>query len=290
MHSRWPSLFLQRTFRCLAVVFVNAGLVAAPKAAAGNSGAAASQPDVTPPVYEFTVERAWLPMRDGVRLSVTLSKPTPRSPGETFPVLLDLLPYRKDEFPERHPSYFAYFPRRGYIMATVDIRGTGSSEGMVPPREYSEIEMEDAVACIQQLAQAAWSNGNVGMWGISWGGFNAIQVAMRRPPELKAILAMDATDDLYHDDVHFIDGAFHVDQYELSIDTDLGLPRWPDYFCDEAYFENRFNAYPWFLTYITQQKDGERDQTYPVSIHHDVKPPWSAWDERTAQRNEFVQL
>jgi predicted acyl esterase len=88
------------------------------------------------------------------------------------------------------------------------------------------------------------------------GGFNAIQVAMRRPPGLKAITAGCATDDLYYDDVHYIDGAFHVDQYELRIDTKHGLPKWPDYPLDESYFENRFNAYPWFLTYLKQQRDG----------------------------------
>jgi uncharacterized protein len=45
------------------------------------------------------------------------------------------------------------------------------------------------------------------MWGISWGGFNAIQIAMRSPapPALKAIIAIDASDDMYQDDIHYID-------------------------------------------------------------------------------------
>jgi predicted acyl esterase len=210
------------------------------------------------PVYEFENIRDWLTMEDGVRLSATLFKPVAKQEGEKFPVLFEFLPYRKDDsFYLRDYPLYSYFARRGYVAVKVDVRGTGSSEGMVPSREYSEIELKDAVECIRQLARAPWSNGNVGMWGISWGGFNAIQVAMRRPPGLRAILAMDATDDLYHDDVHYIDGAFHVDQYELSIDTDLGLPRWPDYALDEDYFENRFNAYPWFLTYLKHQKDGD---------------------------------
>jgi len=209
-------------------------------------------------VYDFEISRDWLEMKDGVRLSATLFMPIAGQVDEKFPVLFEFLPYRKDDsFYLRDYPLYSYFARRGYVAVKVDIRGTGSSEGVVPPREYSTIELEDAVECIRQLAEAPWSNGNIGMWGISWGGFNAIQVAMRRPPGLKAILAMDATDDLYHDDVHYIDGAFHVDQYELSIDTDLGLPRWPDYALDADYFESRFNAYPWFLTYLKQQKDGE---------------------------------
>ncbi|MBE0461802.1 MAG: CocE/NonD family hydrolase, partial [Candidatus Aminicenantes bacterium] len=212
----------------------------------------------SPPVYEFEIKRDWLTMSDGVRLSVTYFKPIVREKDERFPVLFEFLPYRKDDlFYLRDYPIYSYFARRGYVMAKVDIRGTGSSEGRVPPREYSEPELEDAVDIIGQLSRAPWSNGNVGMWGISWGGFNAIQVAMRRPHGLKAILALDASDDLYHDDVHYIDGAFHVDQYEVSIDTDLGLPRWPDYALDKDYFEERFNAYPWFLTYLKQQKDGD---------------------------------
>jgi len=216
------------------------------------------QVEATPPIYEFTIESDWLTMKDGVRLSVTFFKPSPRYPGEKFPVLFEFLPYRKDDsFYLRDYPLYSYFVRRGFIMAKVDIRGTGSSEGIVPPREYSEQELADAVEIIDQLSKLPDSNGRVGMWGISWGGFNSIQVAMRQPPALKAILAIDASDDLFHDDVHYIDGAYHVDAYELSIDHENGLPRTPDYKLDEDYFRNRFNAYPWFLTYLKQQKDGD---------------------------------
>lgn len=213
---------------------------------------------VTADTRDFEIDYHWLTMKDGVKLSVTYFKPIPEKEGETFPVLLELLPYRKDDyFYMRDYPLYSYFARRGYVIAKVDVRGTGSSNGRVPPREYSEAELTDAVEIIRQLSEAPWSNGNVGMWGISWSGFNALQTAMRRPPGLKAIMASCATDDLYHDDVHYIDGAFHVDPYELSIDTDLGLPQSPDYPLDKEYFENRFNAYPWFLTYLKQQKDGD---------------------------------
>jgi len=216
-----------------------------------------SSENILQPDYEFEIERDWLVMRDGVRLSVSYFKPLPNVRDEKFPVLLELLPYRKDDqFYARDYPLHTYFARHGYVSAKVDIRGTGSSEGKTPDREYSEIEIQDAVEMIDQLSKAPWSNGRIGMWGISWGGFNAIQVAMRKPPALKAILAMDATDDLYCDDVHYIDGIFHVDEYELSIDHDLGLPRSPDYRLDSDYFENRFNNYPWFFTYLKNQVDG----------------------------------
>jgi hypothetical protein len=86
MHPRRLSIRLQRTFRCLALILVAAGLVSAPKTEARGSGSAATLPGVTPPVYEFTAENAWLPMKDGVRLSVTFVKSTPRSlPGRNVP-------------------------------------------------------------------------------------------------------------------------------------------------------------------------------------------------------------
>ncbi len=214
--------------------------------------------EASAPSYDFRIEDGWLTMKDGVRLAVTFYKPVPRSAGERFPVLFEFLPYRKDDGGYIGVySLYTYFARRGYILARVDIRGTGSSEGTFPLREYSEQELDDAVETIDQLSRLPASNGSVGMWGISWGGFNAIQVAMRRPPALKAILAAMATDDLYHDDIHYIDGALHVDEWAFWFDHSKGIPRSPDYPIDEAYYRERFESYPGLLTYLKQQKDGE---------------------------------
>lgn len=210
------------------------------------------------PLYEFTVRREWLTMPDGVRLAATVWRPTPRDSTERFPVLLELLPYRKDDsFYRRDYPLYSYFVQRGYILAKVDVRGTGGSDGRRPLREYSDEELNDAVALIAQLARIPGANGAVGMWGISWGGFNALQVAMRQPPELKAILALHASDDLFHDDVHYIDGVLHLDPYAVEIDHENGLPATPDYPLDSAYFANRFDAEPWIFTYMRQNRDGE---------------------------------
>ena len=94
------------------------------------------------------------------------------------------------------------------------------------------------------------------MWGISWGGFNAIQVAMRRPPALKAIIAVDASDDLFHDDVHYIDGLLHIDEYALMIDHLNALPPAPGYPLDEETLRARFDSEPWLITWLGQQQDG----------------------------------
>jgi putative CocE/NonD family hydrolase len=81
-------------------------------------------------------------------------------------------------------------------------------------------------------------------------------MAGRGPSPLKAIIAVDATEDLYQDDVHFIDGILHLDSWEMSQDLDNARPGAPDYVIDEAYFRDRFDTEPWMLTYKKQQRDG----------------------------------
>jgi predicted acyl esterase len=211
----------------------------------------------SPPDHEFEIVRGFLEMKDGVHLAATYFRPVPKAPQETFPILFEFLPYRKDDsFYERDYPLYSYFARRGYVVAKVDLRGTGASEGRVPTREYSEQELDDAASVIAQVAAQPGSNGKVGMWGISWGGFNALRVAMRQPPALKAILVAHASDNVFQDSVDYIDGCLHVDAYHLQIHHENGLPRPPDYATDAAYFEDRFQVRPWFFDYLAHQSDG----------------------------------
>jgi uncharacterized protein len=210
----------------------------------------------SPPAYEIAMTEAWISLPDGVRLAADVYLPSGGAEGERFPVLLEYLPYRKTESRARNYSLYSYFVRRGYVVARVDIRGTGASEGKLIAYEYTEEEQRDGEVVLDWLSKQPWSNGNVGMFGVSWGGFNSIQMAMRRPPALKAIIAVDATDDLYQDDVHFIDGVMHVDSWEMSQDLDNARPAAPDYKIDEDYFRNRFDTRPWMMTYKRQQRDG----------------------------------
>jgi hypothetical protein len=204
------------------------------------------------------VERRWLTMPDGVRLAATIYMPRARRANEKFPVLLEILPYRKDDtfYLMDYPTY-SYLAARGFMVVKVDIRGTGASSGHVPPREYSDQELADAEAIIAALAALPESNRNVAMWGVSWSGFNSLQVAMRRPPALKTIISIHASDDLYHDDVHYIDAVLHLDPYHLFINHELGLPRTPAYKLDDEYFASRFDHRPWLFTYMSQQRDGD---------------------------------
>jgi putative CocE/NonD family hydrolase len=215
----------------------------------------AAQPP-SAPEFQVEMQGAWISMPDGVRLAADLYLPAGDVQGRTFPVILEYLPYRKTESRARNFSLYSYFVERGYVVARVDIRGTGNSEGRLIPYEYSDQEHEDGEVVIDWLSGQPWCNGNVGMFGISWGGFNSIQMARRNPPALKAIIAVDATEDLYQDDVHFMDGIMHVDSWEMSQDLDNARPGAPDYVIDEAYFRDRFDTQPWMMTYKRQQRDG----------------------------------
>lgn len=212
----------------------------------------------SPPSYGVKVVEDWIPMKDGVRLAVTLFMPTSASPTEKFPAVLEYLPYRKDDgTAARDYPIHSYFAHQGYVSARVDIRGTGRSQGKTPSREYSEQEQEDGLEVIAWLAHQLWSNGNVGMFGISWGGFNSLQLAMRQPPALKAVIAICATEELFKEDVHYVDGLMHVDEFEVAMDLGQALPPSPDYPTDEKTLALRFDQAPWSLDYMRHQRDSE---------------------------------
>lgn len=148
----------------------------------------------------------WIPMPDGVRLHARVWLPRDAD-ARPVPALLEYLPYRLDDWTsvrdsERHPFYAA----NGYASVRVDIRGSGSSDGLFED-EYSPAELDDGIRVIDWLAAQPWCSGGVGMFGISWGGFNSLQLAARGPEALKAIVTVCSTDDRYDNDVHYMGGA-----------------------------------------------------------------------------------
>ena len=159
--------------------------------------------DLPRPVREL--RNVWIPLSDGVRLSARIWLPEDAEDAPV-PALLEYLPYRKDDVTAardavRHP----YLAGHGYASVRVDMRGSGDSDGLLLD-EYLPQEQLDAVEVIEWLAAQPWCSGEVGMFGISWGGFNALQVAARQPPALKAVIAVSATHDRYTDDVHWCGG------------------------------------------------------------------------------------
>ena len=227
----------------------------------------------SPATYGVRMEQTWIPMKDGVRLAATLYMPDGAKAGDKFPAVLEYLPYRKDDGTAAGDyGKHAYFARRGFVGVRVDIRGFGASEGTPSEREYSETEQVDGEQIIAWLAKQPWCNGNVGMFGISWGGFNSLQMAMRHPPALKAIIAIAATSELFHDDVHYMDGMAHVDEFELNMDMAQGWAAAPDYALNDVVLNQRFETPPWSLLYFKHQHDGPfwRDRVRP---YRDVEAP-----------------
>ncbi|MBB3142671.1 CocE/NonD family hydrolase [Halomonas organivorans] len=151
------------------------------------------------------IENLWIPMSDGTRLAARVWLPTD-AVGDPVPVILEYMPYRKRDFTRlRDEPLHRYFAGHGYACVRLDLRGSGDSEGLLLD-EYLPQELDDAVEAIAWLVDQPWCSGEVGMMGISWGGFNALQVAALRPAALKAIITMCSTDDRYADDVHYQGG------------------------------------------------------------------------------------
>ena len=178
------------------------------------------------------IQQVRIPMKDGVTLAADLWRPDEGDGAVSRAARVPAVPQDRGPRPEASTSTptscAAATSSRAWTSA-----GTGNSEGTLIPYEYSEIEQRDGEEVIAWLADQPFSNGNVGMFGISWGGFNSIHMAMRNPPALKAIIAVDATDDLYQDDVHFMDGIMHVDSWEMSQDLANAMPGAPDYVIDD---------------------------------------------------------
>ncbi|MGO8433438.1 CocE/NonD family hydrolase, partial [Rhizobium johnstonii] len=99
-------------------------------------------------------------------------------------------------------STYPVFAASGIAGVRVDIRGSGESDGVIDG-EYTESELANACELIAWIAAQPWSNGSVGMMGISWVGFNSLQVAALRPPALKAVISIASTGDRYNDDIHY---------------------------------------------------------------------------------------
>ena len=151
------------------------------------------------------VENFWIPMSDGVKLAARMFLPVDAEKNPV-PALLEYLPYRKrDGTHVRDALTHPYLAGHGYASIRVDMRGSGDSDGLMQD-EYTKQEQDDALEVIAWLTKQKWCSGKVGMFGISWGGFNALQVAARQPPALKAIVTICSTDDRYEDDIHYKGG------------------------------------------------------------------------------------
>jgi len=172
-----------------------------------------------------TIPTVWIELADGCRLAARIWLPEDAE-RDPVPAILEYLPYRlNDGTAARDSRHFPYLAGHGYACIRVDQRGTGESDGILED-EYLPQEQSDACEVIAWIAKQPWSTGKVGMIGISWSGFNSLQVAANRPPELGAIVTLCSTDDRYADDVHYDGGCIGSDAVQWASSM-LGWSAWP---------------------------------------------------------------
>jgi hypothetical protein len=205
------------------------------------------------------IEHFWIPLSDGTRLSARMWLPegTEQIP---VPAILEYIPYRKSDFTAlrdhvRHP----YFAGHGYASIRVDLRGSGESDGILMD-EYLRLEQDDGLEVLKWIAAQPWCSGKVGIIGKSWGGFNGLQIAARRPAELKAIISLCSTDDRYADDVHYMGGCL-LGSNMLSWASIMlaynALPPDPMHFGEgwrEAWLERIEKTPPYVEAWLTHQR------------------------------------
>jgi len=207
------------------------------------------------------IENVWIPMPDGCRLAARIW--LPRSAAEEpVPAVLEYIPYRK-RFGTAHRDAvtLGFMAANGYACVRVDLRGSGESDGVLRD-EYLQQELDDGVEVLRWISGQDWCNGNIGMMGISWGGFNALQIAALRPPELKAVLTLSSTDDRYADDIHHMGGCLLGDNLSWSAvmfaynslppDPALVPDRWRS-----LWFARLENSGLWLDTWLRHQRRDE---------------------------------
>ncbi|HTO59463.1 MAG TPA: CocE/NonD family hydrolase, partial [Pseudomonadales bacterium] len=165
---------------------------AEPAAASARAAVDSSDPDAPHKPFWARRETGYLKTADGALLRYSVLLPAKQG---RFPVALIYSGYDTGEIGGaaylRNDVTFsmdldAKLVRAGYAVMGVNARATGCSEG-APFSVLGPKYGEDGRDAIEFAAAQPWSNGNVGMYGWSWGGMSQIATAPHRPPHLKAI-------------------------------------------------------------------------------------------------------
>jgi uncharacterized protein len=204
------------------------------------------------------IEHVWIPLADGVRLAARIWMPEDAH-ERPVPAILEYLPYRRrDGTRSRDDVNHPYVAGHGYACVRVDMRGSGDADGIIHD-EYLPQEQADGLEVLKWIAAQPWCDGSLGMIGISWGGFNGLQIAAHAPSELKAIVTLCSTDDRYADDVHYMGGCLLCDNFAWAstmFERNFRPPD-PETFGEDwrtAWLERLDAARFWLETWLTHQR------------------------------------
>jgi putative CocE/NonD family hydrolase len=221
------------------------------------------------------IDNEWIELPDGVRLGIRLWLPE-EAGSHAVSAILDAVPYRKSDGTAIHDAAWGtYFASHGFGFARVDLRGSGDSSGIMED-EYAEQEQLDNERVIAWLAEQPWSSGAVGMIGVSWGAFAALQMAARAPEQLRGIVPIHGSDDRYVDDVHYIGGcvsAMDMSQWATSMLAYLNQPPDPRVVGDgwrEAWLERLDLAKPFIEPWLGHQRRDDYWRQGSACEHYDA--------------------
>jgi putative CocE/NonD family hydrolase len=218
------------------------------------------------------VENEWITLKDGTRLAARLWIPDAEA-GTRSPVVLEYLPYRNHDVTRRiNNATGQRLAQYGIGYARVDIRGSGNSDGVLVG-EYTRQEQSDGVEVIAWLAAQPWCNGSVGMRGISWGGFNCVQIAALAPPQLKAIMPACFTDNQFTDDAHYYGAALSNPNYFWGVmfQSVMGAPPDPQIVGDhwrEMWMKRLAGLPPILAEWTRHQRYDEHWKTGSVAVDY----------------------
>ncbi len=200
----------------------------------------------------YTKTELMIPMRDGVKLFTIVYAPKDQS--QRFPILMTRTAYGIPPYgPDQYASQIgpnSDFAKEGYIVVYQDARGRFRSEGEFVHHRPIEKgtgksdESTDAYDTIDWLVKnVANNNGRVGLWGVSWAGWEVAQAMIHAHPALKAASPQAPPEDQFTGDDHHSGGAFELayafawmatNALERTAPTDQRTPRF-DYGTPDGY-------------------------------------------------------
>lgn len=230
-----------------------------------------------PETHGVHVETIEVPMRDGAHLVCDLHRPADQdglpSPGPFPGIVKEFNAYAARQLFGVGADYFA---KRGYVVAVASVRGTGGTPGQVNP--FGIQEQLDDYDLIEWLAAQDLCTGRIGQMGLSYGGHTTLLTAVRQPPHLAAIIAVQAISDWYENTIYrggIPNARIHEWQRNTAPETVSTYPQHPDY--DEFWRERSVKARWDQLTVPVLDVGGWLDPYRDAMVQNFAARPGNTW-------------